>query len=102
MSSDSARAAMNKDFPNLNARLILRIWNISVQCSIAFPMATDAAAESTQLVLRNNSGLSAIPVVASAVVFKSVAISSRVAINSAQDCSRADMASYSFFLFRKA
>ena len=40
--------------------------------------------------------------VASAVVFKSVAISSRVAINSAQDCSRADIASYSFFLFRSA
>ena len=50
----------------------------------------------------DGSGVSILPMVASAVVFKSVAISSSVTISSAQDCSRADMASYSFFLFRKA
>ena len=73
---------------------------MSVQCSIAFPIATEQRQPSAAF--KNISEELIVPIVASAVVFKSVAISSRVAINSVQDRSRADIASYSFFLLRKA
>lgn len=74
---------------------------MSVQCSIAFPMAAKRPKRRSAALEDVFEG-QIVPIVASAVVFKSVAIPSRVAINSVQDCSRADIASYSFFLFRNA